>query len=253
MPINELHPVMNAPKENITLWRYIDIPSFFSMVSDEALAFVRADLMEDKYEGTFPQITAQILDSQAAIMIKTGQLGEQYREFSKILCSEKETAYLNCWCKEQNEMVHMWKIYSKENGIALQTTYNEIKESIMDDEDIYPTEIQYIDFKKDFIDWKSNGLTVYTIKRIEYKSENEFRLIICFPKEIQKKYSQVSSVVTRKQFYQDFPVVKCKVDIKKLIKNIHLSPFAPKWYEELIRNTLNKMGYNGFTIHTSIL
>jgi hypothetical protein len=151
----------------------------------------------------------------------------------------------------------MWKIYSKENGIAIETNYYNLKLSVIDDENAYPTEVQYVNFKTDQIDWQSNTLSVYTIKRIEYKSENEFRLIISYPRQIEDQLTQYKTHeeidLPRKQLYQNTPVIKYKVNVEKLITNIFLSPYAPKWYLPLIENTLAKLGYNGFSIITSDL
>ena len=82
MPINETHPVMNTPKENISLWRYMDIPSFLSLISSESLTFVRADQFEDKFEGTLPKITSNYLNLDIQQMVKDGRLNETYNNFS---------------------------------------------------------------------------------------------------------------------------------------------------------------------------
>ena len=96
----------------------------------------------------------------------------------------------------------MWKIYSKENGIAIETDYDALKSSTESEEDIYPARIQYLDFNKDTIDWKWNTLSVFTIKKREYSAEKEFR--------------------------------------SKLIKQIHLSPYAPSWYYDVVKSLMNK-------------
>lgn len=257
MPFDESHPVMNTPKENIKLWRYMDLASFFSLLVDSSLTFARADLMEDKFEGTFPQITAKAINAQMKALVGSGKLNKGYENFAELITSEKDTVFLNCWCKEQTEMVHMWKIYSKEHGIAIETSYNNLKKSVLDDETAYPSEIRYADFRTDHIDWQANGLTVFTIKRIEYKSESEFRLIISHPRQIEnqltkyKTHKEIS--LPRKKLYQNTPVIKYKVNIEKLIKNIHVSPYAPKWYPTLIQQVLNKLGFDKFNLLTSDL
>ena len=248
MPINESHPIMITPKTNITLWRYMDIPSFISLLVDESLTFVRADLFEDKYEGRLPNITAELIDKDSRLQIEAGKLDKRYWNLSELLNRDNKSSYLNCWCNESHEMVHMWKIYSKENGVAIETDYQSLKESLLTTESIMPTEIQYIDFKKDIIDWKSNGLTVYTLKRKEYKSEKEFRLILSHPRIIEdqllkyKTHEDIEPV--RQVLYHNTPIIKCKVDISKLIKNIYISPYAPKWYLDMIKGISIKYNLN---------
>lgn len=230
MPLDESHPVMNTPKKNINLWKYMDIPSFLSLISSESLTFVRADLFEDKFEGTLPKPTANFLDLDIQRLVKDGKLRPEYSNFklSESMYKDRETVYMNCWCKENHEMVHMWKIYSKENGIAIETNFESLKESIESTENIYPTEINYLDYKHDHLEWQQNSLTPYTSKRKEYKSENEFRLIISNPKIVEDK------------LYSQTPVIHCKVNTNKLISKIHLSPYAPRWYYQVIVDIVKK-------------
>ncbi|MFI5218989.1 MAG: hypothetical protein ACHQNT_05820 [Bacteroidia bacterium] len=227
MPIIEEHPVIFPPKSNVSLWRYMDIPSFLSLLIDKSLTFVRADLLEDKYEGTLPTLTAAIIDFQ-------------YKNLSELLKTHNNTAtYLNCWCKESHEMVHMWKIYSKENGIAIETKYEDLKAAVESNEAIYATEVMYIDFHKEIINWQANAMTVYTMKRQEYKSENEVRLILSHPKVIEDQLLHLKPFErndARQELCLKNQVIKCKVNLAKLISKIHISPYAPKWYFDIVND-----------------
>lgn len=257
MPIDESHPVMKIPKTNIILWKYMDIPSFLSLLIDESLTFVRADLFEDKFEGTLPKMTAELIDLGIRKEINEGKLDEHYWNYSEILNQDNKSTYLNCWCNEKHEMVHMWKIYSKENGVAIETDYETMKEAILSTELLFPTEIKYVDFKNDMIDWDSNGLTVYTLKRKEYKSEKEFRLILAYPRIIEdqllhlKTHEEIGPL--REELYFNSPVIKCEVNPAKLIKKIHVSPYAPKWYLKLILSLAKKYNINAESISQSDL
>ncbi|WP_298722800.1 hypothetical protein [uncultured Oceanisphaera sp.] len=257
MAINESHPVMNAPESNIKLWRYMDLPAFFSLLVDSKLCFSRADLMEDKFEGTFPKLNAQLLDEEANRLIERGELNPGYRNLSQVLTQDKTHAFLSCWCQEDTEMIHMWKIYSKECGVAIETSYEDLKLSITDSEDVYPTQIRYVDFEKDIIDWQQNGLTVYTIKRVEYKSESEFRLIVSHPRQIEDQLlnykTHEEKALPSRLLYNQTKAIKIDVDLSKLIKVVHISPFAPSWYSDLVKSTLLKFGYDKTEIRVSKL
>ena len=120
------------------------------------------------------------------------------------------------------------------------------------------TEEKYFnDFQNDIIDWKSNGLTAYTLKRKEYKSENEFRLIISHPRIIEdqllhlKTHEEINPI--RRMLYLNTPVIKCKVNPVILIKKIHISPYAPKWYLTLIIDLAKKYNLNTKSISQSNL
>lgn len=250
MPIDESHTSMITPRENYKIWRYMDIPSFLSLLIEESLVFTSASLMEDKFEGTFPKTTEQMYNFESIRLDINGS--EQRKKFSDVIYSLKDTVYLNCWCKAKTEMIHMWKIYSKEEGIAIETTYNKLKEAITDEEQIFPTEISYLDYNNQQFDWKHNTLSLFTIKREEYESEQELRLILSFPNQIKKLHSNSVSMELQ-EFYKKFPVIKIKVDLVKLIEKIHISPFAPIWYTDLVRKTLDKFGLGNISVIRSEL
>jgi len=47
------HPAFEPPgNPNIKIWRYMDFTQFVSMLEAGGLLFRRADLLEDKFEGT---------------------------------------------------------------------------------------------------------------------------------------------------------------------------------------------------------
>jgi hypothetical protein len=214
------------------------------MLENQSLIFVRADLFGDKFEGKLPEQTANNIDEEARRMIAHGYIKKELLNFSETFNRRNSEVYINCWCYEKHEMVHMWKIYSKENGLAIETDYVTLKESIKSNEAIYPTLIDYIDFKKDLIHWQYNELKVYTLKRKEYKSEKEFRLILSYPIEVenqlQKNESHENLIKLRHETYKKTPIIKCNVDVIRLIKKIHLSPFAPSWYIEIIKAIADK-------------
>lgn len=245
MPIEERNTIMKIPKENISLWHYMDIPSFLSLLTRKSLTFIRADLFEDKFEGIWQDKTAKDIDKKHSDIFR--KLGVEYESnlSTNLNKTMRKSTYLNCWCKENSEMVHMWKIYSKENGIAIETDYKSLKESINTVETVYPTEIEYSDFQRDFVDWKSNALTVFTVKKIEYKAESEFRLIISSPELLKEREDLIKihnddKYNFRSNLYEVTPAVYCPIDIEKLISKLYISPYAPKWYENLINNILEK-------------
>jgi hypothetical protein len=257
MPVNESHPVMKAPTANIKLWRYMDVPSFFALLIDSKLCFSRADLMEDRFEGTFPMVSSQLLDEQAKLLIERGELKPGYRQLSRILTEDKTHVFLSCWSHEDTEMIHMWKIYSKEWGVAIETTYEALKLAICDSEQVYPTLVQYANFEQDLIDWRQNALTVFTIKRREYKSESEFRLIVSHPRQNEDQLLGYKTHEEKKgpsrNLYSQTRVVKIEVDLFKLLKVVHISPFAPSWYKDLIKGALVRFGLDMINVRRSEL
>ncbi len=253
MPIFEKHTVLKPPKENIFLWRYMDIPSFLSLLTDSALVFMRADLFEDKYEGHFTKPTAKLIDEYASSINLNNGTKPHSQELREIV----NGVYINCWCIGHHEVIHMWKIYSKANGIAIKVDYDTLNDSIFDEYQILPGIINYVDRENDYVDYQNNLLQPYTIKGHEYKYENEFRLIIFSLLEVEEEVDKIKDVNERNklryELYQKIPVIKCKVDLSKLIKEIYISPYAPIWYKDFLIDILSRYGISNITISQSIL
>lgn len=253
MPIYKNHLILKPPLENVTLWRYMDIPSFLSLLAESSLVFVRADLFEDKYEGHFTKPTAKLIDENSDAI----QLNDNFKPHSQALRDIVNGVYINCWCIGQHEVIHMWKIYSKASGIAIKIDYNSLNESIIDEYQILPGIIKYVDRENDYVDYKNNLLQPYTIKGQEYMYENEFRLIIYSLPDFETEVDMIADYdernKLRKDFYQKTPIVRCKINLSKLIKEIYISPFAPAWYRDFLVDILFRYNIVDFKISQSNL
>lgn len=253
MPIDDKNIIMNTPTENLTLRRYMDVPSLLSILTKKSLTFIRADLFEDKYEGIWPNKSAEVINKR--IQENFRKLGSEYKsDFSETLNKEmRKSVYINCWCNEESELVHMWKNYSKENGIAIETNYERLKESINTVETVYPTEIEYVDYLDDIFDWKSNALTAFTAKKQEYKAESEFRLIMPNPELLEEREELMKSTGDEKynfrsNLYDKIPAVYCPIEIRTLIRKICISPFATDWFLDVIIDILKEFGLNDIKV-----
>ncbi|MDQ1391242.1 MAG: hypothetical protein QOF30_219, partial [Acidimicrobiaceae bacterium] len=58
------HPVFVTPSDETTLWRYMDLPKFVSLLEKGALFFSRADKLGDPYEGSLTGPTLAALHTQ---------------------------------------------------------------------------------------------------------------------------------------------------------------------------------------------
>lgn len=259
MPISEDHPIVTILEPKNSLWKYMDIPSFISLLQERQLVFTKAVLFEDKYEGTLTVPTKNSLIRSLNTMLPKTQL--THSAISEIFETAKNDSYASCWINADHEIVHMWKIYAKETGIAIKTNYEKIKEAftIETNETILPTKIHYLNFDNESINLYGNALTALTTKKEEYKYENEVRFIVPYPRCIEdmiKNSTPESSAEktneTRREFYDKVPIIKCKIKLD-FIDEIKLSPYAPKWYLPIIQELLIKYDCNWLTITQSEL
>lgn len=221
------------------LWRYMDLGKFISLISKKTLFFASAEAFEDIFEGAKgivdrkPQWDAFYLDFfryaiQTAPGINPGELNENYiQENSMHLLSELETngqfdrkhTFISCWHCSEYESEAMWKLYSTnvKNALAIQTTYQQLYEALGKDPSIQIGKVKYIDYFKRFS--SINGAYWYKRKSFEY--EKEVRAIIKSGKTTDRGIEKV-------------------IDLEKLISAIYISPYAPKWFEDVVIDVMKK-------------
>jgi hypothetical protein len=144
---------------------------------------------------------------------------------------------INCWHMNEHESAAMWKLYLKSNeGIAVQSTYKNLRDSIVEDERVFLGIVKYIDYENDGID-AGNLLTPFVHKRKSFEHEREVRaLVLRAPiKEDRSGLDLALEPIARG--------LKIKVDIERLVERIHVAPNAPDWFSDLVRALIHKYGY----------
>lgn len=112
------------PLQTNKLWRYTNLSKFTDLLEKKALYFARADRFEDPFEGIFPTN-----GSKDPIHHMTKQF---YQLNRKWVC-------INCWHLNEFESAAMWSLYTNKNqGIAIQTTYNRFKNCFFNTNELTP-------------------------------------------------------------------------------------------------------------------
>lgn len=233
------------------LWRYIDLSKFISLIANKKLYFASLESFEDIFEGakgiverkeewddfyrgffkralqTVPgmnpsSLTEQYLEENAARLLSEMEIG------GKI---ERKITFVNCWHYNQHESEAMWKLYSTnvKNALAIQTTCQQLYEALGKDPYVQIGKVQYIDFAKCFS--SVNGSYWYKRKSFEY--EQEVRAVV----KAQKANGNG---------------IEKEIDIEKLITAIYISPYAPKWFENVVGDVAKRYGLNKPIIHSEM-
>lgn len=222
------------PNENTKIWRYLDFTKFISLLDTSKLFFTRVDLFEDPFEGSLPK--------------KNVELRSQYAnpdERSKIDKHWRVCIAANCWHENEHESAAMWKLYLKSGeGVAIQSTYAKLKQSVIDQKDIVRIgEVQYIDYETEMI--KEEGLTKpFFYKRKSFAHENEIRAIIFEPPVT------APSDIFDKGTIQDGLTID--IDLSNLIQKVYLAPNAPFWFRDLVCSLIKKYEYNFEVVHSDL-
>jgi len=225
--------------ENIAemrIWRYMDLARFISLLVTESLYFACPLSFHDPYEGLLPKSHIDANAVALAPMVKDiislkNQLAYQFADSidlrhldAKInsltpLGASREASreyVVCCWHISEYESEAMWKIYSPSGqGIAIESTVEQLRLSLDNIKGLIIDSVRYMDFDKAAIE-KGHKHYVLFLKRKSFEYERELRAILHLPK--------------RKEVEGDY--IKC--NLNTLITNIHISPFAPAYFRNVV-------------------
>ena len=139
---------------------------------------------------------------------------------------------INCWNKFEGESYALWKIYSDINqGIMIKSSFNSIIRAFdKTKETVYCSYIKYINYLTESVPI-GNIFAPFVYKRVAYQYENEIRLIY--------QVAEFGNVFP----WEDQPIengIMVDVNLHELIREIVISPYAPKWFFEIVEDLCEK-------------
>jgi hypothetical protein len=213
----------------------MDLAKFVSLLSSEALYFACPCEFDDPYEGFYPKsyvqafsaISQQYLDQ---LLVTRDELASRYpginvnglnvaahtamERFKKAFDEVRLKFGMTCWHKNETESEAMWKLYSASGqGIAIESTVNQLRASIFDKTNLVVAGVRYVDFENDQIQKGHKNYGLF-LKRKSFEHENELR----------------ATILLKKEGKGDF--VQC--DLDALITRVHLSPFSPVYLKDVV-------------------
>lgn len=217
----------------------MDFPRFVSLLDKKALFFVRADRLEDEFEGSYsrPTIALRPIKMKKAGFPENG-IGKVSRAIPKVNKKFRKFILLNCWHANEGESTGMWKLYCGDgNGVAIQSTFKRLADSFQDFEnDVYIGKIQYVDYETEVIP-EGNIFSPFLYKRKNFAHEQELRACVLL------------APLDKGDRKMDLDVARCKkgkyvpVNLNILIDKVVAPPNAENWFKNLVRSILHKYGY----------
>ena len=228
------HSSFKSPPDDTTIWRYMDLTKYLSMLETQSLFFSTPNNLGDPFEGA---ITKEFLSHQDQMfqdrMINVDEKIAEIVDmvgFPDILKESAKQTFINCWHINPCESEAMWKLYSNtESGIAVKTDIGSFKSSFICDEDIYIGAIQYTENNHDIPVEFERFIERFLFKRTSFEHEKELRAITRF-------YDGIDPVDYHKYYKGKY----IKVDISMLIKDVVVYPFAPEWFIDLVKRVTDK-------------
>jgi hypothetical protein len=228
------HPEIFTPPDPTTLWRYVDMERFLSLLSSKSLYMCRIDKFRDKWEGIWPH--SLIHD------IRTNWQPHRAQNFIDSSDLIKKAYFVSCWHASEFESAALWDLYSGKSGIAIRSTVSRLKQSIAEESEFYIGEVKYIDFRTEPAP-NLNMLIPVFLKRKSFEYEREVRLLSPhFPKN--GEYVDFEAPLDSKAL---------TVDLNSLIDAIFVSPTAPQWLVPTIQDVLSRFGLPNISVEISQL
>lgn len=244
--------------ENTKIWRFFDFPKFMSMLTSGELFFSNIKSLEDPYEGVLPKAVKdkykqRFMDGEKLMKendhpgITSERMAEiSYKEFLKSMERGRNLALVNSWHMNDYESAFMWDVYSSRNkGIAVQSTYKKLDEALKKDHRYQQIVIGVVEYKDYIKDSNVSLNDLFFTKRKSFEHEKELRALMKL--EGTKVYSLGKTEIKRdyqmpKMLFHKAKAVGrgIKVDLKKLIERIYLSPLSEPWYTDLVKSILVK-------------
>lgn len=243
----EAHPIFVQPEsEDVRVWRYMDFTKFVSLIESRCLYFTRADKFDDPFEGSWPKMN--IVERHINIL----GLSQDAQEAEAHIASMKEISQnwpqfhaINCWHMNEHESAAMWTLYLKsDEGIAIQSTYRKLRESITDDEKIYLGVVKYIDYEKEWIDAANNFLSPFVHKRKSFEHEREVRALLTKYPIGETGFNYRQETIAHG--------VKIRVDVERLVEKIYVAPSAPDWLSGLVSAVAQRYDYTFEVVHSKL-
>lgn len=226
------------PKPSAKLWRYMDLAKFLSLLDENSLYFTRIDHFNDPYEGALGVSTNEDAWIQMEMRRRApfvnlkgfkeneNALEKEFDEYRRKIENWRLTNYISCWHQSESESEAMWQLYSRDTqqGIAIQTTFERLYQSLPVTANCEFGMVNYIDYSE-----YNNGTSgkyfhmfdAPWYKRLSFAHEKEFRVI---------SESPDLSMLT------DAHDLLIPVNLKMLIKSIYFSPKVDKWFVKLVSN-----------------
>jgi len=224
----EIPAGVKAPNPSARIWRYLSFPRFKQLLEEKTLYFSRIDQFSDFNEGRISGASSSASHEELAEQGDDGHVANAHDFMLRLMSTH--TSYAVCWNESMHETNLMWRAYGQIPNetpddqsfkIAISTTAERLLLSIdgsrrRQNDKMYKGMVNYLDFDKD--PTPNNAVEKCFVKRLEYASENELRLII-------NRVGNLPSGTLASMPQADLGVV-LPVKITDLIDAIYIEPVA---------------------------
>ena len=221
----------SEPEATATLWRYMSFAKFCSLLDRKALFFSLVGDMEDRYEGfIYPPIPREEGD----------RLQQAERLGHKTLREMARAALISCWTESEHESSLMWEYYAGPEGVAVRTTFQDLRYSIRSVAELPVTfgQVEYVDYRRKEV--PRFGWAPLFHKRMEYRGEAEVRAILPGP-PLPESIPQPDLEIPVIRLDPDVALQRGRyipVNLEILVKEVVLPPKSAPWFAQAVKSVM---------------
>ncbi len=217
----------------------MDFTKLLALLETNRLYFPRADQFEDPYEGQLTKASVAFLRDPT---LNGGLPPEAVQQFIDGAENMRRQMFISCWYMSEHESAAMWKLYLQSvEGVAVRTSHDALTDAISASSLSGRTSVvNYVDYERTLIPLR-NLFFPFLHKRLSFAHETELRAIIWAGEDVNAP--QIPGSPTS---------VEIDIDPKHLIKAIHVSPTAPKWFGALVEKVLTRYGIRCEVVRSSL-
>ena len=226
----------SEPDATATLWRYMSFAKLHSLLERRELFFPLVGKMEDRYEGFICPSPRGPED----------RLQPAERQSVELLHKSARSALINCWAESNHESALMWTTYAGAEGVAVRTTFQDLKESIRSGAK-YPVsfgQVKYVNYPQQQV--PRFGWAPLFHKRVEYRAEEEVRAMLP-PPPFDPDGTICLDPDVAEQGGRYVPV-----DLDILIKQVVVSPQAAPGFAEAVESAVQRAAVGACVIPSTI-
>lgn len=236
------YPDVLIPAEpSCRVWRYMELSKYLDMLLNKKLFFVRADRLDDRFEGSWPSIDKQ-KHLQYWKSFKTvnpplsdEQIEKLIADDEKLNQNRQKDTFINCWHVSESESYAMWKVYGQaDKSIAIQTSFEKLQKVLLEKASLGL--VEYFDFDSDSLFAnKKYGACPYYFKRKSFEYERELRCVY--------QRVRMGPQDPNQQYVQGETGIHIDIDVQILVDRVYISPKTEGWFYTLVNDLTEKLGY----------
>lgn len=247
----------NEVADDQVIWRYMDFPKFFSLIENRSLFFCPAYYLKKKepFEYEVPVLNAQkSRETISKRLLKSGRDPEAVEKYVDEVLSGVDDIFhwgVSCWSSNPIESYALWRTFvTAAEGVAIKSCPARLQWAVKPShkEFMKVGNVQYLDHEKDQLEKELFTQEDRLFHKAKfYEHEREFRIIthpffdpkqVTFPDSLEDPKFKESLTV---------PVV-----LEELIEEVRVSPYAPKWFYELVRDYVKRARLPAEVVQSSI-